>query len=141
MAEGPLRPRQDRVVVGEDRAAGALAEELAVDRRGAADEAVGGGPGDQVVDRAPPALGGDRVAAVLDEAALVDQVGEVLARRPPARRVTLLDRIGPRPVLGQRPPRSQLGEVGALGRRAAGGAPGPVRAAAGHLSLFSAALR
>ena len=120
MPERPLGPGQHRVVVGEDRAGGALAEQLAVDPRGAADEAVGRGARDQVLELAAAALGGDREAPVLDEAAGVDQVGEVLARRPAAGGVAALDRLGPRRVLGQRPARQQLGQVVALGVAAVG---------------------
>ena len=57
------------------------------------------------------ALRGDREAAVLDEAALVDEVGEVLARRARAARVASLDRLGPRLVAGQPPALEHLGEV------------------------------
>ena len=61
MAEGALGPGEDGVVVGEDRAGGALGlEEAAVDAGGAAEQAVGGGAGDQVLELAAPALGGGR---------------------------------------------------------------------------------
>ena len=112
VAEGALGPGQDRVVVGEDRAGGALGrEEVAVDAGGAADQAVGGGAGDQVVELAAAALGGDRVAAVLDEGAGVDQVGEVLARRAPAGGVPLLAprRAAPRPRSVPAAPAAPLG--------------------------------
>jgi hypothetical protein len=91
-----------------------LAEELGVDRGGAADEPVGRRPRDQVLDLAAPALGGDREAPVLDEAARVDQVGDVLPRRPAAAGVAALDGVGAGGVLGQRPAREQLGQVVAL---------------------------
>ena len=90
--------------------------------------------GDQVVEVAAAALGGDREAPVLDEAARVDQVGEVLARGAAARRVAPRDRLGAGRVLGQRPPRQQLGEVGALLVAALPRA----RAAVGHVSPLRA---
>ena len=102
----PWVPGQDGVVVGEDRAGGALAEQLAVDPGGAADQPVGGGALDQLLELAAAALGGDREAAVLDEAAGVDEVGDVLARRAAAGRVAPLDGLGARRVLGQRPARA-----------------------------------
>jgi hypothetical protein len=70
---------------------------------------VGGGAGDQVVELAAAALGGDRVAPILDEGAGIDEVGEVLPGGSPAGIVPLLHRVGPRHVLGQRPPRQQRG--------------------------------
>ena len=112
MAEGALGAGEDGVVVGEHRAGGAIAEELAVDPGGAADQPVGGGAGDQVVELAPAALGGDREAPVLDEGAGVDEVLEVLARGAAARRVALGDRVlgAPRrrsaPAGGSSSPRS-----------------------------------
>ena len=109
--ERALGAGQHRVVVGEHGAGGSLAEELAVDARGAADEAVGGGARDQVLELAAPALGGDREAPVLDEGAGVDEVGDVLARGAAAGGVAPLDRLGPRRVLGQRPARKHLVEV------------------------------
>ena len=117
VAERALGPGQHRVVVGEHRAGGALAEELAVDARGAGDEAVGRRARDQVVDLAAAALGGDREAPVLDEGAGVDEVGDVLARRAAAGRVAARDGLGAGRVLGQRPARQQLGQVLALARR------------------------
>ena len=86
VADRALGAGEHRVVVGEHGAGGALAEQLAVDPGGAADQAVGGRARDQLVDLAPRPLGGDREAAVLDEAARVDEVGEVLARGAPAAR-------------------------------------------------------
>ncbi len=114
VAEGALGAGEHGVVVGEHGAGGALAEEVAVDARRAADQAVGGGARDQVLELAPAALGGDREAAVLDEGAGVDQVGEVLAGGAPAGRVAALDRLLARRVLGQRPALQQLGQILAL---------------------------
>jgi hypothetical protein len=109
--EGALGAGQDRVVIGEDRAGGPLAEQLAVDPRGAAEEAVAGGAPDQVVELAPPPLGGDREAPVLDEGAGIDQVLEVLPRGAAAGRVAPLDRLRPRRVVGQLAPAEDLLEV------------------------------
>ena len=85
--------------------------QLAVDPRRAGDQPVGGGAGDQLLDLAPPALGGDREPAVLDQAARIDQVREVLARRAPAGGVAALDRLRARLVAGQPAALEHLGEV------------------------------
>ena len=58
-------------------------EQLAVDGADAADQAVGRACGDEVLELATAALGGDDERAVLDERALVDEVGDVLPRRAP----------------------------------------------------------
>ena len=102
VAEGALGAGEDGVVVGEHGAGARLAEELAVDPGGAADQAVGRRLRDQVLDLAAAALGGDREAAVLDEGAGIDEVGDVLARGAAAGRVAALDRLGARLVVGQR---------------------------------------
>ena len=70
-----LRPGQNGVVVGQPRRS--LGP---TDGRQARDQAVGRGVGDQVLLGAPTALRGDRQRAVLDEAARIDQVGDVLPR-------------------------------------------------------------
>ncbi len=114
MAERPLGARQDRVVVGEDGAGAAVAEELPVDARRAADEAVRGGAVDQVLELAAAALGGDREAAVLDERAGVDEVGDVLAGGAAAGVVTAADRLRASRVLGPRAAAQELVEVLAL---------------------------
>ena len=132
--ERPLRPGQHRVVVGEDRAAGALAEELAVHRRGAADEAVGGVRAIRSSSSRRP-----RWAAIAKRPYSTKLPASTRSARfsravRAARRVAPLHRLGPRRVLGQRPPRPQLGEVGALGAvRLAGHRP--------SVSLFRAARR
>ena len=106
-----LGPGQDHVVVGEHRAGGGIAELLAVDPRGARDQAVGRGPLEQLLLLTPGPLRRDREPAVLDEAALVDQVGEVLARRPQAVPVPLGDRLRAR-LVGQEPlAGAKLGEL------------------------------
>ena len=111
VAGGALGPGQHRVVVGDDGACGAVAVEFAVHPRGPADQAVGRRACDQLRLVAAHALGGDGEPAVLDEAVLVDKVGEVLARGPAALRVSPLDRLRPRLVAGQPPALEHLGEV------------------------------
>ena len=88
----PLGAGQHRVVVGHRHAA------VAVDLADATHEPVGGGAGDQLLARASPLLGGEQQRPVLDERALVEQVGEVLARRAPPALVALGDRVRPRRV-------------------------------------------
>ena len=83
-----LRAGEDRVVVGHRHA------RLAVDLADAADEAVGGRARDQLLARAPALLRGEQQRPVLDEAALVDEVGEVLARGAPAALVAARDGVG-----------------------------------------------
>jgi hypothetical protein len=85
-------------------------------RGGARDEAVGGRARDQLLELAGAALGGDREAPVLDEAALVDEVGDVLARRSPARVVPSRHGVRARFVARQRAPFEQLVEVVTHGR-------------------------
>ena len=78
------------------------------------DQAVGRGPLEQLLLLTPGPLRRDREPAVLDEAALVDQVGEVLARRPQAVPVPLGDRLRAR-LVGQEPlAGAKLGELRAL---------------------------
>src|SRR5204863_2958668 len=96
VADHPLRAREHGVVVGEDRARRALAEEIAIHPSRAGDETVGGGSLDQLPDLAAGALGRDAEGPVLDEAARIDEVVDVLARRPSAGVVPSLDRLGPR---------------------------------------------
>ncbi len=88
MVAHPLGAREHGVVVGHhDRVA-------AVDLADAADEAVGGGPRDQLLAGPPLLLGGEDQRAVLDERLWVDEVGEVLAGGPPAEVVALGDGVG-----------------------------------------------
>ena len=71
-----LRAREHRVVVGHhDR-------RPPVDRRQTADQTVRRRLRDQLVDGPPPTLRGDHRRSVLDQAAGIDQVGDVLPRRP-----------------------------------------------------------
>ena len=112
--EGALGSGQHRVVVGEDRTGGGISEELAVDPRGAADQAVGRGLFDQILNLAAATLGGDREAPILDEGARVDEVLDVLPRRPAPGPVAALDRLRPRLVFAQQAARPQGREVVSL---------------------------
>ncbi len=112
VAEGALGAGEHRVVVGQHGAGAALvAEEVAVDARGARHQPVGRGARDQVVEVAAVALGGDGEPSVLDERVRVDEVVDVLPGGAAVRRVPALDRVGPGRVLGQRPAPQQLGVV------------------------------
>jgi hypothetical protein len=114
VAEVALRAGQDGVVVGEHGAGAALAEEVPIDARRPADQPVARRPLDQLLDAAAAALRGDREAPVLHEAAGVDQVLDVLARRAATCRAAALDRVRPRVVERLRAAREQLVEVVAL---------------------------
>ena len=59
------------------------------------------------------ALGGDREASVLDERVCVDEVGDVLAGGAAIARVSALDGVGTRGILGERAALHQFGMVGA----------------------------
>src|SRR5438067_13816597 len=104
MTERALGAREHRVVVGQYGTRGPLAKELLVDGRGASHETVGGRPGEQFAEFAAGALRGDREATVLDEAAGVDEVLDVFARRPRGLLMTPRDSFGTRYVLRQRAP-------------------------------------
>jgi len=109
-----LRSREDRGVVGHhDRARSFGAERLAVDAADARDHAVGGRVADQVIELAPAALRREREGAVFNEAAVIAQVGDVLARRAQAEAVSLGDGIGSTGIGEQRLARLQLAQVGA----------------------------
>ncbi len=68
-----LRAGQHRVVVRQD------GRRPAVDGADARHQAVGRGAGDEVLERAPATLRGHHEGPVLDERALVEEVGDVLA--------------------------------------------------------------
>ena len=102
VAGRPLGAGEHRVVVAQHGAGGALgAVEVRVDARGAADEPVGRGALDQLFCGAAHPLRCDGQRAVLDEAALVDEIGDVLARGSPAALVALGDGFGARVVAGR----------------------------------------
>ena len=90
---------------------------VAVDAADAGDHAVGRRVADQVVELAPAALRRERERAVLDEAAGVAEIGDVLARGAQAEGVALGDGVGPAGVGEQRLARAQLEQVGAQGVR------------------------
>jgi len=113
---------EHRVVVrGDGDARCILAEGLAPDRGEPAHESVGGSVADQIVEPAAATLGGDRECPVLDEGALVDQVGDVCTRGALSLRCAPCHGVGSRGVEREvasfTPPR----EIGALAgvRRAA----------------------
>ena len=69
------------VVVGDHHAAGGFrAEFVRVHGGDARNQAVGRRVLDQIIHLAPPALGGDRERAVFDKGAVIDELGDVLAR-------------------------------------------------------------
>ena len=92
-----------------------------------ADEAVRGGPRDQVLELPAPPLGGDREAPVLDEGAWVGQVGDVLPGGPPPCGMTALDGLRAGRVLGQGAALEDLRQVLALGARSAASPSSPIR--------------
>lgn len=109
----PCVPGQHGVVVGDDRARRPLGSELfAVDPAEARDDAVGGGGCFQIGDRAPASLRGDGEAAVLDQQAVVGEVGNVLSRGAHSTVVTTGD--GLRPVLVEQlgTPLEKRGQIG-----------------------------
>ena len=110
VAEDPLGAGKDRVVVRHrhDRAM--------VHRAHAADEAVGGRALDELLERAARALRGHDQRPVLEERSLVDQIGDVLPRRAPARVVTPSDGVRPAAIVSALVPVDHLGEIGTLGR-------------------------
>ena len=114
MVAHALRAREDHVVVGHDHAA------PAVDLADAADEPVGGRARDQLLARAPALLRGEQQRPVLDERAVVDEVGEVLARGALAALVAARDRVRARRRRGRsRGARARRAGRRALRRRAA----------------------
>ena len=67
----------------------------------------------ELVERVARALGGEGEAAVLEEAAVVDEVGDVLARRALAGPAAAGDGVGARRVGGGGEAGAQLGQLGA----------------------------
>ena len=110
-----LGARKHGVVVGHgDAARLAPREQLAVDGPDATDQPVGRGVGDQVVELAPAALGGDDERPVLDERPVVDEVGDVLAGGAPATGATPGDGLRSCRVQADAVALLGLGEVGTL---------------------------
>lgn len=77
------------------------------------DEAVGRRTLEQLLEVAASPLSRDRERPVLDEAALVDEVADVLARGAPPSGAAAAHRLGPRVVARQRLALEHLGEVSA----------------------------
>ena len=113
MPHHALRAGEHRVVVGEHRAVRAiLADQRAVHARGAGDEPVRRRSMHQVVDAAPAALRRDRQAAVLDEAALVAQVGRDSRARSGVPRVARGDDVAATLVANQAAAAECFREIG-----------------------------
>ncbi len=117
VVERALRASQHGVVVDHRRATCAFDAEL---RRlhGAqpGDQAVGRGVALQVVDVAAAALRGHRKGTVLDEAAVVEQCGQVLAGGAPAQRMARSHHVGPGGVVEQGAARDQRRRRSVAGR-------------------------
>ncbi len=105
VAAHALGAGHDEVVVGENRARDA------VDGRRTPDDAVGRGLHDELGERPALLLGGGDEAPVLHERARVDEVGDVLPRRPPALRVPPGDLVRSRLVGGEEAAGEHLGEA------------------------------
>ena len=86
----------------------------AVDRAGAGQQAVGRGPFDQVVDLAPPALGGHREAAVLGEAVGVEELLDQGPDRVAPLAATSCDRLGAHMIVQEGAAAEHLGQVGSV---------------------------
>ena len=79
----------------------------------AADQPVGRRALDELLQRAAPALRGDDERRVLDEAAVVDEIGDVLAGGARARGVPARDRVGPAVIEPDVVTLDDFGEIGA----------------------------
>ena len=117
VTERALRPGENRVVIGEDRARAPIAELITVDPGRPANEAVRRRALDQLLEIAARALCGDRETPVLDERTGVDEVDDVLTRGPAAAGVAPFDGLRSSPVLGQRSALEKLGQIRLLGGR------------------------
>jgi hypothetical protein len=108
-----LGPGEHRVVVGEDGAVRAVrADQFAVDAGGAGDQTVSGRALHEIVDGAASALCRDGETTVLDEAALVAQLGEILSRGATAGRVASSDHVATALVVDQPSAPKRFGEIG-----------------------------
>src|SRR5690606_21588394 len=81
-----------------------LVEMRAIDRADARHHAIGGRRADEIVDRPPPPLRRDGERAIFDEAPLVAEIGDVLARRALIGLAPPRHRVGPRLVLTEEKP-------------------------------------
>ena len=114
VVEVALRAGQHRVVVGHHRDPRALcAEQCGVDAAGGGDQPVGRGVALQVVDAAAAALRRHREGAIFEQAAFVQQIGQVLARAARAQRMAPRQRLGARCVIEQRAAVEQPLQIGA----------------------------
>lgn len=118
------------IVIGHDDAARSFAAELfGVDGGNAHHEAVGRGVLDEIVELAPAPLGGNGEAAIFHERAVVDELGDVLARGTLIGVAAALDRGRAVRVERIGLARDQLGQIRTdvvqidvgFGRRAVGG--------------------
>ena len=107
VAEQPLGAGEDRVVVRhrDDLGHGAHAAHEPVGRRAL----------DELLERATSALRGHDEWSVLDERSVVDEVGDVLPRRTPARVVAPSDGVLTAVIVGAFVPVEHRGEVGTHG--------------------------
>ena len=105
-----LRAREHRVVVGHDDGGSS------VDLGQPADQPVAGRARDQLLLRPPPLLRGEDQRLVLDEAARVDEVGDVLPRGPSPLLAPPRDRVGARGVEPGLVARDDVGERAAAAR-------------------------
>ena len=109
-----LRSGEHRRVVGHDDGTRALgAEGRAVDAADAGDHPVGRRVAQEVVELAPAPLRRERETTVLDEAARIAEIGDVLARGAQAERMAACDGVGPARIDEQRFARAQFEQVGA----------------------------
>ncbi len=108
MASHALRARHDEVVVRQHAAGGSLPRHRTVDAGDTADDAVRRRLPHELVGAQPPLLCCRDQPAVLDERARVDEVGDVLPRRPTALGAPSGDLVRPGRVLGEGPAPPQL---------------------------------
>ena len=109
----PLGAGQDRVVVGQHDALGALVvKQIAVDAADTGQHAVGRRVLDQVFERTALALGGDDHRAVLDKAIGIAQGSDILTAGALAGLATTGDGLRPGGVKPDLVPFDHLGQVG-----------------------------
>ncbi len=112
MVQRALRAGEHGVVVSDDETASAIGRKaVAVDAAEAGHDAIGGRIADQVVARPARRLRGDRKRAIFEEAARVDQRGDVLARRAMVGLAAPGDGVRPARVLAEGLPLQHLGQV------------------------------
>ena len=110
VAHPALGAGEDRVVVREhDGPRMRVVERVAIHGSDAAYDAVGRADSHELVDRVSLPLRSERERAVLDEAAFVEEVLDVLARRPLAGLAPARDGVGPLDVRGRAHALAKLG--------------------------------